>query len=75
LTSQWEDCARRALPELLDAALARRAVIPSAIRVELDCDDGRWSAIYWEIESRLELPEPPPELSLPMVSSQALARR
>ena len=64
VTSQWEDCARKALLELLDAARARREVIPGKIRVELAFDDGHWSAIYWEIESRLELPEPPPELML-----------
>ncbi len=66
VTSQWEDCARQSLSALLDAARGRRAVIPEAIRVELDFDDGRWWAVYWEIESRLELPEPPPDLTMPL---------
>jgi hypothetical protein len=66
VTSRWEDCVQDALPELLDAARARSAVIPASIRVELDFDGGRWSAIHWEIESRLYLPGPPPGLELPV---------
>jgi hypothetical protein len=65
VTSRWEECVGEALPELLDASRERGNVVPDSIRIELDLDHGRWSAVLWEIESRLNLPGPPPELDLP----------
>jgi len=64
VTSQWEECVRQALPELLAAARERGDVVPDAIRVELELDKGSWSAVLWAIESRLHLPAPPAGLRL-----------
>jgi hypothetical protein len=64
VTSRWEECVRDRLPELLAAARQRGDVVPDELRIELDFDpdERRWVAIHWEIESRLNLPGPPPGL-------------
>lgn len=66
VTSLWEDCTQEALPEIVEAAHARGAAVPDVIRVELDFEDGDWSALHLGIDSRLMLPPPPDGMRLPM---------